>query len=103
MESRTEFKIKSPPTDAISAVEFGPNSTQFLLVSSWDSTVRLYDIHANTMRLKYNHDLPVLDVAFQVITNLSNILVLYKFLYIHKINKLESIIVISNDMLYLYI
>lgn len=66
MESRTEFKIKSPPTDAISAVEFGPNSTQFLLVSSWDSTVRLYDIHANTMRLKYNHDLPVLDVAFQV-------------------------------------
>lgn len=66
MESRTEFKIKSPPTDAISAVEFGPNSTQFLLVSSWDSTVRLYDIHANTMRMKYNHDLPVLDVAFQV-------------------------------------
>jgi cell cycle arrest protein BUB3 len=66
MESRTEFKIKSPPTDAISAVEFGPNSTQFLLVSSWDSTVRLYDIHANTLRLKYNHDLPVLDVAFQV-------------------------------------
>lgn len=66
MESRTEFKIKSPPTDAISAVEFGPNSTQFLLVSSWDSTVRLYDIHGNTMRMKYNHDLPVLDVAFQV-------------------------------------
>lgn len=66
MESRTEFKIKSPPTDAISAVEFGPNSTQFLLVSSWDSTVRLYDIHTNTMRVKYNHDLPVLDIAFQV-------------------------------------
>ncbi|CAD6216121.1 GSCOCG00004337001-RA-CDS [Cotesia congregata] len=65
MESRTEFKIKNPPSDAISAVEFGPNSTQFLLVSSWDSTVRLYDIHANSMRLKYNHDQPVLDVAFQ--------------------------------------
>ncbi|XP_034948678.1 mitotic checkpoint protein BUB3 [Chelonus insularis] len=66
MESRTEFKIKNPPTDAISAVEFGPNSTQFLLVSSWDSTVRLYDIHTNSMRLKYSHDdLPVLDVAFQ--------------------------------------
>lgn len=66
MESRTEFKLKSPPTDSISAVEFGPNSTQFLLVSSWDSTVRLYDIHANSMRLKYTHNAPVLDVAFQV-------------------------------------
>lgn len=66
MESRTEFKIKNPPTDAVSAVEFGPNSSQFLLVSSWDSTVRLYDIQTNTMRLKYTHDLPVLDIAFQV-------------------------------------
>lgn len=75
MESRTEFKIKSPPLDAISAVEFGPNSTQFLLVSSWDSTVRLYDIHANTMRLKYNHDLPVLDVAFQVSVPISTMII----------------------------
>lgn len=66
MESRTEFKLKNPPADSISAVEFGPNSTQFLLVSSWDSTVRLYDIHANSMRLKYAHNAPVLDVAFQV-------------------------------------
>lgn len=66
MESRTEFKLKSPPSDAVSAVEFGPNSSQFLLVSSWDSTVRLYDIQTNTMRLKYTHDLPVLDIAFQV-------------------------------------
>ena len=66
MESRTEFKLKNPPTDAVSSVEFGPNSTQFLLVSSWDGTVRLYDIQTNTLRVKYNQDLPVLDVAFQV-------------------------------------
>lgn len=71
MESRTEFKLKNPPTDAVSAVEFGPNSTQFLLVSSWDSTVRLYDIQTNSMRLKYNHDLPVLDIAFQVLASLN--------------------------------
>jgi len=88
MESRTEFKIKSPPTDAISAVEFGPNSTQFLLVSSWDSTVRLYDIHANTMRLKYNHDLPVLDVAFQV-TEAAN---LFCYLYNWRHNFLDHVI-----------
>lgn len=67
-ESRTEFKLKSPPEDCISSVKFGPNSSQFLLVSSWDNTVSLYDIHANNLRMKYSHDRPVLDVCFQVIT-----------------------------------
>lgn len=65
-ESRTEFKLKTPPEDGISSVKFGPNSAQFLLVSSWDSTVRLYDVITNNMRLNYTHDRPVLDVCFQV-------------------------------------
>jgi cell cycle arrest protein BUB3 len=65
-ESRTEFKLKTPPEDGISSVKFGPNSAQFLLVSSWDSSVRLYDVLTNNMRLKYAHDRPVLDVCFQV-------------------------------------
>jgi WD40 repeat protein len=65
-ESRTEFKLKTPPEDGISSVKFGPNSSQFLLVSSWDSTVRLYDVITNNMRLKYTHDRPVLDICFQV-------------------------------------
>ncbi|PSN38337.1 Mitotic checkpoint protein BUB3 [Blattella germanica] len=64
-ESRTEFKLKTPPEDGISSVKFGPNSAQFLLVSSWDNTVRLYDVITNSMRLKYSHDRPVLDVCFQ--------------------------------------
>ena len=38
-ESRTEYKLKSPPEDGISNVTFGPNSSQFLLVSSWDKKV----------------------------------------------------------------
>lgn len=83
MESRTEFKLKNAPNDAISAVEFGPNSTQFLLVSSWDSTVRLYDIHANSLRVKYNHDLPVLDVAFQVIFNFSRFIYSFFLFYLY--------------------
>lgn len=62
----TEFKIKNPPEDVISAVKFGPHSNQFLLVSSWDTSVRLYDVSANTLRHKYNHESPVLDVCFQV-------------------------------------
>lgn len=65
-ESRTEFKLKSLPDDAISSVKFAPKSNQFLLVSSWDCSVRLYDVTSNTERHKYNHELPVLDVCFRV-------------------------------------
>ena len=62
--SRSELKLNSPPDDGISAVKFGPTSSQFLLVASWDNTVRLYDVVANTQRLKYSHAAPVLDCCF---------------------------------------
>ncbi|XP_034235520.1 mitotic checkpoint protein BUB3 [Thrips palmi] len=64
-ETRTEFKLQNTPDDSISSVKFGPNSVQFLLVSAWDGTVRLYDVTSNTLRLKYSHDHPVLDCCFQ--------------------------------------
>lgn len=64
MKSQTEYKLKSPPEDAISAVKFGPNTNQFLLVSSWDGYVRLYDATANNLRHKYSHDSAVLDACF---------------------------------------
>lgn len=65
-DTRNEFKLDNLPRDLISAVKFGPNSNQFLLASSWDTTVRLYDVTNNTMRLKYNHQAPVLDCCFKV-------------------------------------
>jgi len=64
-ETRTEYKLKSAPEDGITNVTFGPNSSQFLLVSSWDKKVRLYDIVSNNQRCAYSHSLPVLDCAFQ--------------------------------------
>lgn len=66
IKSQTEYKLKSPPEDAISSVKFGPNTNQFLLVSSWDGSVRLYDVMANSLRHKYSHDNPVLDCCFTV-------------------------------------
>lgn len=66
MKSQTEYKLKSAPEDAISAVKFGPNTNQFLLVSSWDGYVRLYDVTANNLRHKYAHDTAVLDCCFTV-------------------------------------
>lgn len=65
-ESRTEFKLKSLPEDAISSVKFAPKSSQYLLVSSWDCSVRLYDVTSNIERHKYCHELPVMDVCFRV-------------------------------------
>ena len=38
-ETKPEFKLKNPPEDGISRVTFGPHSSQFLLVSSWDKKV----------------------------------------------------------------
>ena len=65
-ETPNEFKLSNMHNDGISAVKFGPHSKQFLLVSSWDETVRLYDVVADTQRFKYTHSAPVLDCCFYV-------------------------------------
>ncbi|TKS89756.1 Mitotic checkpoint protein BUB3 [Collichthys lucidus] len=64
MTGSNEYKLNQGPEDSISAVKFSPSTTQFLLVSSWDCSVRLYDVASNTMRMKYQHSAPVLDCAF---------------------------------------
>uniref|UniRef100_A0A8D3C5L0 Mitotic checkpoint protein BUB3 n=1 Tax=Scophthalmus maximus TaxID=52904 RepID=A0A8D3C5L0_SCOMX len=64
MTGSNEYKLNQGPEDSISAVKFSPSTAQFLLVSSWDCTVRLYDVGGNTMRMKYQHTAPVLDCAF---------------------------------------
>lgn len=66
MTGSNEFKLNQPPEDGISSVKFSPNTSQFLLISSWDTSVRLYDVPANSMRLKYQHTGAVLDCAFYV-------------------------------------
>ncbi|GFO41968.1 mitotic checkpoint protein bub3 [Plakobranchus ocellatus] len=63
-DSPIEFKLSNMPSDGISAVKFGPNSSQFLLVSSWDESVRLYDVVSDSQRFKYTHSAPVLDCCF---------------------------------------
>ncbi|RXM91234.1 Mitotic checkpoint protein BUB3 [Acipenser ruthenus] len=64
MTGSNEFKLNQGPEDGISAVKFSPSTAQFLLVSSWDTTVRLFDVGGNAMRMKYQHSAPVLDCAF---------------------------------------
>lgn len=66
MTGTNEYKLNQGPEDNISAVKFSPSTAQFLLVSSWDCTVRLYDVAGNSMRMKYQHNAAVLDCAFYV-------------------------------------
>lgn len=58
-----QIELSDPPTDAISALKFAPNSSQ-LLVSSWDQHVYLYDAHDGRLIRKFKHRAPVLDVCF---------------------------------------
>jgi cell cycle arrest protein BUB3 len=60
---QTEFELNGPPSDGISNLRFGQKG-EYLLVSSWDSTVRLYDVTRNQMKLQYNHKAAVLDCSF---------------------------------------
>jgi len=70
-ETRSEYRLKSPPTDPISTVQFVPKSSTILLVSSWDSYVRVYDVDNNVMRKKIFHDgEAVLDLTIAVMINL---------------------------------
>lgn len=62
----SEFKLNNPPDDLISAVKFGSKSNQYLAASSWDGTLRFYDVAANSMRQKFVQDAPILDCAFMV-------------------------------------
>ena len=61
----SEFQLNEPPTDAISSLKFSTKNSQYLLVSSWDSQVRLYDIDSNRLKDSYNHsNHAVIDCSF---------------------------------------
>ncbi|KAI0314215.1 WD40 repeat-like protein [Amylostereum chailletii] len=59
-----EKELSSPPFDSISTVRYSPTNPDHLLVSSWDTTVRLYDTATNEQKCKFDHRAAVLDIAF---------------------------------------
>lgn len=66
-EKKEETQLQEVPTDVISSMQFAPSSNQYLAISSWDGTVRLFDIQNPTKyRQKFGFDSPVLDIAFTV-------------------------------------
>lgn len=79
MERKSEYRLNNIPDEAISAIKFCESSDEFLLVSSWDSSVRLLDIVDNNMVFKYMHKSPVLDCVFMVRKVISTNLLLQNF------------------------
>ncbi|KAI0935053.1 hypothetical protein AcW1_009357 [Taiwanofungus camphoratus] len=59
-----QIELASPPFDSVSSVRFSPSNPSHLLVSSWDTTVRFYDIAANEQKSKYDHRAAVLACCF---------------------------------------
>ncbi|KAL9251323.1 Mitotic checkpoint protein BUB3.3-like protein [Drosera capensis] len=61
--SRTRLNLKNPIRDAITRMRFAPMSNN-LLISSWDSTLRLYDVDGSKLRGEFESDFLLLDCCF---------------------------------------
>ncbi|KAA0061429.1 mitotic checkpoint protein BUB3.3 [Cucumis melo var. makuwa] len=62
--NRVLLDFQIPIQDAVSTLQFAPLSNN-LLVSSWDSILRLYDVDNCTLRLELTSEAALLDCCFQ--------------------------------------
>ncbi|KAG0306521.1 hypothetical protein BGZ98_002201 [Dissophora globulifera] len=61
-----DLEVQQPPTDGISEIQFS-SQADLLAVSSWDTSLRIYEIHANgssEIKANYAHGAPVLCCAW---------------------------------------
>ncbi|KAI9261667.1 WD40-repeat-containing domain protein [Phascolomyces articulosus] len=68
-QSSSQFEITDPPTDGITNVIFSPTDSRLLLASSWDSTVRLYNVDENRLQTQVKHHGAILDTCFGIDSN----------------------------------
>ena len=59
--TKQQILLNDLPTDSISSVSFTSSSKNLLLSTSWDTSVRIYDVENNVLLKKYNHKGAVLD------------------------------------------
>ncbi|CAK9292203.1 unnamed protein product [Gordionus sp. m RMFG-2023] len=66
INNSVEIHISNPPTDLISNIEFHPTNNNYLLASSWDGHLYIYDINSKKqIKAKYNYHSSILDCCFQ--------------------------------------
>ncbi|KAK2973438.1 hypothetical protein RJ640_007939, partial [Escallonia rubra] len=61
---RACLEFGNPIQDAVSRVRFAPKSNN-LLIASWDSSLRLYDVSSSRLRLEAPTEAALLDCCFQ--------------------------------------
>jgi len=64
MSGPAEIELDNAPVDMVSALHFSPATPDHLLVSSWDGSVRLYDVTKDDQLVSVQHRAPVLDVVY---------------------------------------
>lgn len=74
MSDDQTLTLPSPPFDSISSVRYSPSNPDHLLVSSWDTSVRLYEVGENggkesEAKAKFDHRAPVLACCFSDATH----------------------------------
>jgi cell cycle arrest protein BUB3 len=62
----SEIMLVAPPSDGISNVSFSRVRKELLLVTSWDSTTRLYDVMNNTPKATYDFGGACLSCCFDL-------------------------------------
>ncbi|KAK9707207.1 hypothetical protein RND81_07G179800 [Saponaria officinalis] len=62
--SGIRLNFEDPIKDSVTRIRFAPQSNN-LLISSWDSSLRLYDVETNELRLEAQIDAAVLDCCFE--------------------------------------
>ncbi|XP_019170529.1 PREDICTED: mitotic checkpoint protein BUB3.3-like [Ipomoea nil] len=60
----TPLSLENPLRDAISRVRFAPRSNN-LLISSWDNSLRLYDVESSKLRLESQGEAALLDCCLE--------------------------------------
>ncbi|KAG5645741.1 hypothetical protein DXG03_005437 [Asterophora parasitica] len=73
-DDQSTLTLPSPPFDSISALRYSPTNPDHLLVSSWDTSVRLYEVGEKGVReseakAKFDHRAPVLACTFSDATH----------------------------------
>ncbi|BFZ62629.1 mitotic spindle checkpoint protein Bub3 [Saitoella coloradoensis] len=73
-KAESQFELVPAPTDGVTSLDFSPTVSSNLIVSSWDKTVRLFDVtteHAGaltprkgTLLATLEHQAPVLDACW---------------------------------------
>ncbi|KAI7901660.1 mitotic checkpoint protein BUB3-like protein [Cokeromyces recurvatus] len=64
MKDPTQIELRDPPRDGITNICFHPEDPNILLASSWDKTLRVYNIEQNELIKVFNTDSVILDCCF---------------------------------------